>query len=338
MIWEWRALGYHFRGEVTSKNMLKALRIVPWLILLPVCAQRPDAAGQAKATAHLHALLDAAPQHVLTAEDFIVHPPAEGWELGMVSSIAVDRDGTIYLLQRGDKADPVEVFDQQGRVLRSWGRGLYKTPHSIRIDPQGNVWTVDAESSVVLKFTPQGQQLLRIEVGEQPTGRNSRFVGTTDNAFGPHGRLFISDGYGNARVLEYSADGKRVRQWGTPGNGPGQFHLPHGIALDQDGVLYVADRENGRIQKFDMEGKYLGEWPLGRTFAVQVAGDAVWATMQPIDLPVPSPGWMVKLDRKTGKVLGSVESNGLHSITVTQRGQLMSGDVKQPPNGFLLFR
>jgi len=98
-----------------------------------------------------------------------------------------------------------------------------------------------------------------------------------------------------------------------PAAAQASFHLPHGIAIDKDDVLYVADRENGRIEKFDMEGKYLGEWPLGRTYAVQVEGEVVWAAMQPIDLPVPSPGWMVKLDRKTGKVLGSVESNGLHS-------------------------
>jgi DNA-binding beta-propeller fold protein YncE len=319
-------------------NMLKLLRIVPWFIFLPVCAQRPDAASQAKATAHLHALLDAAPQQILSALDFTVHAPADGWELGMVSSIAVDRSGAIYVLQRGDKADPVIVLSPDGHVLRSWGKGLYKTPHSIRIDPQGDVWTVDAESSVVLKFTPEGKQLLKIEVGEQPTGRTSRFVGTTDIAFGPNGRLFISDGYRNARILEYTADGKRVHQWGTPGNGPGQFRLPHGISIDQDGVLYVADRENGRIQKFDMDGKYLGEWPLGRTYAVQVEGDEVWATMQAIDMPVPSPGWMVKLDRKTGKVLGSVASNGLHSIAVSKDGQLMAGDFKQPPNRFLLFR
>jgi DNA-binding beta-propeller fold protein YncE len=187
---------------------------------------------------------------------------------------------------------------------------------------------VDAESSVTLKFTPEGKQLLRIEVGEQPH-RNSRFVGTTDITFGPHGRLFISDGYGNARILEYTADGKRVRQWGTPGSGPGQFHLPHGITIDKDDVLYVADRENGRVQRFDLNGNFLGEWPLGRTYAVQAAGNLIWAAMQPIDLPVPSPGWMVKLDRKTGKMLGSVESNGLHSVTVTKQGELMTAVTSQ---------
>jgi DNA-binding beta-propeller fold protein YncE len=318
--------------------MRKRLELSLALIAFCMFAQTPGDTDKAKATAHLHAILDAAPQHVLKAEEFHVQAPAAGWELGMVSSVAVDPKGTIYVLHRGDKSDPVEVFNSEGKLLRSWGAGLYKTPHSIRIDPQGNIWTVDAESSVVLKFTPEGKQLLRIEVGEQPPVRNNRFVGTTDITFGPNGRLFISDGYRNARILEYNAEGARVHQWGAPGTGPGQFRLPHGISIDRDGVLFVADRENGRIQKFDMDGKYLGEWPLGRTFAVQVDGDIVWAAMQAIDMPVPSPGWMVKLDRKTGKVLGSAESNGLHSITVSKQGELMSGSFANPPNWFLRFR
>lgn len=310
----------------------KLLQNSLWLLALPIYCQpapRPPDPAKVEATARLRALLDAARQHILKPVDFTIQSPGAGWELGMVSSIAVDRKGIVYLLQRGDKADPVVVLDHDGRVLRSWGKGLYKTPHSIRIDPAGNIWTVDAESSVVLKFTPQGTQLMKIEVGEQPAGRNSRFVGTTDITFGPHGSLFISDGYGNARILEYTAEGKRVRQWGTPGAGPGQFHLPHGITIDKDNVLYVADRENGRVQRFDVTGKFLGEWPLGRTYAVQAAGNVVWAAMQPIDLPVPSPGWMVKLDRKTGKVLGSVESNGLHSVTVTKHGELMTAVTSQ---------
>jgi len=221
-------------------------------------------------------------------------------------------------------------------VLRSWGKGLYKTPHSIRVDPAGNIWTTDAESSTVLKYTPAGKKVMQIDVGEQPARPNSHFVGTTDIAFGPHGRLFITDGHGNARVLEYTPDGKRVRQWGTPGSGPGQFRLPHGITMDRDNIVYVADRENGRVQKFDLDGKYLGEWPLGRTYSVRASGGAIWATMQPIDMPVPSPGWIVKLDRKTGTVMGSVESNGLHSVTVTNQGEVLSGVTG--PNRVLWFR
>ncbi len=306
------------------------------LICLPLCAQTADDASKAQATAHLHALLDAAPKAILNRTELRIQPPSDGWELGMISSVAIDRKGSIYLLQRGEKADPVIVADRQGRVLRSWGKGMYKIPHSIRIDPEGNIWTVDAESSTVLKFTPKGEKLMEINVGEQPTGRRSRFVGTTDITFGPHGRLFITDGYGNARVLEYTPDGKRVHEWGTAGNGPGRFRLPHGITIDKDNVLYVADRENGRVQRFDLDGKFLSEWPLGRTYAVQVSRGVVWAAMQPIDLPVPSPGWMVKLDRRTGKVLGSVESNGLHSVTVGKHDDVLTAVTSQ--NHVLWFR
>jgi DNA-binding beta-propeller fold protein YncE len=306
------------------------------LISATLAAQTPEDAAKKEATARLHALLDAAPKAILNRTELAVQPTAEGFELGMISWVDIDRKGNIYLLQRGEKADPVIVVDRAGHVLRSWGKGLYKIPHSIRIDPSGNVWTVDAESSTVVKFTPQGEKLMQIDVGEQPTGRRSRFVGTTDIAFGPHGRLFITDGYGNARVLEYTAEGKRVHEWGTPGNGPGQFRLPHGITIDKDNILYVADRENGRVQKFDLDGKFLSEWPLGRTYCVDARSGFIWASMQTIDTPVPSSGWIVKLDRKTGKVLGSVESNGLHSVTVDKHDEILTGVTSQ--NQVLWFR
>jgi hypothetical protein len=307
-----------------------------FLISLALAAQPPDQAAKKAATERLHALLDAAPKDILRRTELPVQPRAKGFELGMISWVDVDRKGNIYLLQRGDKADPVVVIDRRGRVLRSWGKGMFKIPHSIRIDPEGNVWTVDAGSSVVLKFTPEGQKLMEIDVGEQPTSRKSRFAGTTDIAFGPHGRLFITDGYGNARVLEYSADGKRIRQWGTPGSGPGQFRLPHGITIDKDNIIYVADRENGRVQKFDLDGKFLGEWPLGRTYCVAARGEFIWASMQTIDTPVPSPGWIVKLDRKTGRVLGSVVSDGLHSVTVDQHDDVFTAITSH--NQVLWFR
>jgi len=234
----------------------------------------------------------------------------------MVSWLALDKQGLIYELQRGDKADPVLVLDRTGKVVRSWGRGAYKVPHSIRIDPDGNVWTVDAGSSTVIKYSPTGEKLLTIEVGEQPVGKG----GTSDIAFGPAGHLFITDGYGNARVLEYTAEGKRVRQWGSPGTGPGEFHLPHAIRI-ADGVVYVADRENGRIEKFDLEGHYVGEIDhLGRIFSLRIAGSVIWACIQEKDKPAASGGWLVKLDRDSGKILGHRELIGLHSIELSPSG------------------
>ena len=136
----------------------------------------------------------------------------------MVSWVASDRNGLVYLLQRGDKADPVIVLDRTGKIVRSWGKGMYTTPHAIRIDPQGNVWTTDAASSMVYKFSPEGKTLLQIEVGGQPTPCGN-FCSTTDIAFASDGHLFIADGYRNARILEYSADGKKLREWGSAGTG-----------------------------------------------------------------------------------------------------------------------
>jgi DNA-binding beta-propeller fold protein YncE len=214
-------------------------------------AQGTESGEQAKA--ELRAFVQAAPPLGLERTEFAIHAPGEGWALGMVSSVAMDSKGVIYLLQRGDKADPVIAVDRNGRVLRSWGKGLYKIPHSIRIDPQGNVWTVDAQSSTILKFSPEGKELMRIEVGGQPEGWRNPFCGTTDIAFAPNGHPFISDLYGNARILEYTADGKRVREWGTKGTGPGEFRLPHGIAVDNKGVVYVADRENAMVPYGSLE-------------------------------------------------------------------------------------
>lgn len=283
--------------------------------------------AKSKAGAETRRLIQAAPKLPFIETELPVSGTSPGFEMGMVSWLASDGKGTIYLLQRGDKADPVIAIDMKGRVLRSWGKGLFKLPHAIRIDPSGNIWTVDANSSMVYKFTPEGRKLLDISVGGQPPQDRSPFVGTTDIAFGPNGRLFIADGYGNARILEYTADGKKVREWGKAGIGPGEFRLPHSIVVDSSGVIDVADRENGRIQRFTLDGAYLGEWNIGKTYSLKLAGDALWAGMHPVDEPTSSPGWIVKLDQKTGAVLGYVsvpEKSGLHSVEVSASGEPMT--------------
>jgi DNA-binding beta-propeller fold protein YncE len=249
-------------------------------------------------------------------------PSQDGWALGMVSWIAADRNGLIYLLQRGDQADPIVVLDQTGTVVRSWGKGMFATPHAIRIDPQGNVWTTDAASSMVYKFSPGGKTLLQIEVGGQPTPCGN-FCSTTDVAFAPDGHVFIADGYRNARILEYSPDGKKLHEWGSAGTGPGQFRLPHSIQVDAAGIVYVADRENGRVQRFERNGKFLGEWPqYGKTFGLTLAGDAMWLSTIPRG-PNSAPGWLIKVDRASGKLLGYVESAGNHGMDVMANGDLL---------------
>jgi len=166
--------------------------------------------------------------------------------------------------------------------------------------------------------------LLRFEIGELPQGTRG-FRGAADIAFGPKGSVFIADGYGNARVLEYNAKGERVHAWGKAGTGPGEFHLPHGIAQHR-GVLYVADRQNGRIQRFTLSGKYLGEWNhLGKTFSISATRDGkLWIGTHPRNVVNEAPGWLVQVDGKTGKVLGYVDSPGLHSVDASKKNAVLA--------------
>jgi DNA-binding beta-propeller fold protein YncE len=319
------------------------MRAAPWMLFaslmlvlgLTLCAQ-DKVKDLAAESAQFRSLMRSSPPLQLKLTELPISPPRSGWKIEMASSVAVDRNDLIYVLQRGSDADPVIVVNRQGQVVRSWGRGLYKIPHSIRLDDDGNVWTVDAGSSMVHKFSADGKHQLEINVGGLPTSPRSAFCGTTDIAFA-RDRILIADGYANARILEYSYEGKRLREWGSAGDGPGQFRIPHAIAIDREGIIYVADRENGRIQRFGSEGHYLGEWRLlGKTFSLKVtpAGD-LWLGTQPRDVENGAEPWIVKVDRNTGKIQGVVESRGHHSIDLNADGEPLTG---ARPDKVLWFR
>lgn len=322
-------------------TLILAIASFPVLPIAPVFSQNDDTT--------LRHLIGAAPKLPVQRTEFTLDPPLLSSSSGdrLVSCVAVDQKRNVYILQRG-VTDPITVADPSGKVLASWGHDLFKIPHSIRIDPAGNVWTTDAESSMIYKFTPQGKKLLEISVGGQPTPPSRRnppsggaaiagqFIGTTDIAFAGNGHLYISDGYGNARVLEYDASGQKVREWGKRGTGPGEFQLPHGIAIGTDGNVYVADRENGRVQWFTPEGKYLGEWKYGgRVFSLVFGRNhELYLGVRPKSAPSTSEGWVVKVDAKTGKVLGSVESP-MHLIALAPDGSLLAGTSA---GGVLIFK
>ena len=303
-------------------------RILACLMLLPFLqGGGPTPAEQARMdqqNAALKAALQSATRLPMKPGAITVQPQAnEGWGLGMVSWVAASPDGLIYLLQRGDKADPVIAVDGSGKIVRSWGKGMYTMPHAIRVDPQGNVWTTDASSSMVYKFKPDGTLLLKIEVGGQPAQCANNFCSTTDIAFARDGHLFVSDGYRNARILEYSADGKKLNEWGRAGTGPGEFRLPHSIQIDERDIVYVADRENGRIQRFDRSGKFLGEWTqYGKTFGLQLVGNDLWLSTIPRG-PNSAPGWLIKINRDSGALGGYVDSEGNHGVAVMKSGDLL---------------
>jgi streptogramin lyase len=297
---------------------------------------RPVKARAKNAFKDIRTRVEASPVLPFKGVHFAANPTDGDWQSGIVSWVAIGRKGEIYEIQRGSKAAPIIVLNPNGKILRSWGKGEYSIPHAIRIDPSGNVWTVDAGSSTVIEYSAVGKKLMTIAVGEQPDNGNP-FHGATDIAFGPRGHLFIADGYGNARILEYTKAGKRVKQWGEFGAGPGQFNLPHAIQIDANGTIYVADRQNGRIEKFDIHGKYLGEIAnLGRVFSIKVGANALWATIQPFDQAVTSGGWIVKLDPETGKILGhlNVPEYGGHCIELSPSRE----PVVTMGNGLLWFK
>jgi len=195
----------------------------------------------------------------------------EDWHVWEVTGVATDSQDRVFVFNRSDH--PVAVFDPDGSFLFSWGEGLFNRPHGIWIGPDDSVYCTDDLDHTIHKFTPEGRRLISLGKSGSPsdTGATSidyrtiRYAGPpfhfpTNLAVAPSGDWYVADGYGNARIHKFSPDGTLQFSWGEPGSGPGQFHVPHGIAIDKNGIVYVADRENSRLQLFSPEGKFLTEW------------------------------------------------------------------------------
>ena len=179
--------------------------------------------------------------------------------LGACSGVAVSSKGDVYLFHRGKQ--PVIVVDRHGKYLRSWGDDSVGLAHGLRIDRDDNVWVTDIANHQVLKFSPDGRLLMALGKAGTAGDGNDEFDQPTDIAFGPRGEIYVSDGYGNSRVMVFTPNGGFLTKWGEAGNGPGQFNLPHTIVVDNRGRVVVGDRENDRVQVFDSGGKLLAIWP-----------------------------------------------------------------------------
>ncbi len=200
-----------------------------------------------------------------TPQDFLQLPG--GYTLGACSAVAVNSQDEVYLFHRGKH--PILCFDKEGKFLRSWGDDQIGIAHGLRIDKEDNVWVTDIGNHQVFKFDPQGKELLALGTGKSGT-ETDQFDKPTDIAFGPSGEFFVSDGYGNSRVMKFSPNGGFIKTWGTRGTRGGEFNLPHSIVVDAKERVLVGDRENNRIQVFDLEGKPLAIWrdyaPYGLAF------------------------------------------------------------------------
>lgn len=182
----------------------------------------------------------------------------EGYRLGQVSAVAPDGHGEVFVFHRGDH--PILVFDRHGKFLRSFGDGLITKAHGLRFDAHGNVWITDVGNHTVREFTHDGKLIRTLGKEGQAGDSPDQFNQPADVAFGPHGDLLVADGYGNSRVVKFTADGKFQKSWGKKGTGDGEFNLVHAVVVDDHGTVYVADRENNRIQVFDSDGKFLEKW------------------------------------------------------------------------------
>lgn len=184
----------------------------------------------------------------------------DGWDLNDVASVAVDRRDRVYVFNRG--AHPMVVLDRDGNFIKSWGEGLFERAHGLDIDAEDHLYCTDDGDHTVRKCTSDGKVLLTIGLPGKPAPFMSGepFNRCTHTALSPSGEIYVSDGYGNACVHKYTPDGKRIMTWGEPGSDPGQFNIVHNIVTDQDGWVYVADRENHRVQVFDGHGKYETQW------------------------------------------------------------------------------
>lgn len=181
----------------------------------------------------------------------------DGWKFGWIPAVAVDSQDRVYVYSRSEH--PMVVFDREGNFLESWGDDILKDAHGIFIDAADNIYCVERETHCMRKFTSDGELLMTLGTPDQPAD-GTPFNLPTDLAVGPDGELFVSDGYGNARIHKYSPDGELIKSWGTPGDGPGEFDLPHCVRVDPRNRLMVADRSNNRIQFFTLDGEYIEEW------------------------------------------------------------------------------
>jgi len=184
----------------------------------------------------------------------------EGWSFKEVSGVGVDRRDRVYVFSRGDH--PLTIFERDGTFVGSWGDGMFSRPHAVTMGPDDTIYLTDDGDHTIRKCTLDGKVLLTLGVPNQPAPKHSGrpFNRCTHVAVAPDGSLYVTDGYGNTRVHKFSPTGELLGSGGDPGTDPGQFNLPHAIVIDRAGLLYVADRENHRMQVFDADGRFRTQW------------------------------------------------------------------------------
>jgi len=304
----------------------------------PAAAEiRPDRAPAdvAKELAQKHQSGPPLPYH------FVANWPnmPKGYNFGESSGVDVDKQDNVWVANRG--AWPVMEFDRDGKLLQAWKEetvglfpGVGKGAHGIRVDPDGNIWVVDVDGHLVFKFSPSGRRLMTLGTRQGIASNNVSQVGfnrPTNLWFLPNRYFYVTDGYGNSRVIEFNPDGEYVRHWGTHGTEDGQFVLPHSVTIDSKGLVYIADRVNMRVQVFDPTGKFITKWTdVGQPWGLYYVAkeDAIYMC----------DGLYNRISKLSlqGKVLGVMGSWGkapgkldfAHEIAVDSQGSIYVAEIK----------
>ncbi len=272
------------------------------VVLLLTAGVHPATAAQDRAQVQYERV-----EHWITAPE----------DIGGVSGVTTDGAGNVYAFRRD--ANNVWNLDPSGRLVKEWGQDIAMWTHAIRVDHEGYIWTVDGQGHQVKKWSPDASELL-MTLGEYDVTGNGpdTFNRPTDVAVAPNGDFFVSDGYVNTRVAKFDRTGRFIKDWGGAGTGPGQFDTVHSITIDSRNRVLVADRENNRVQLFDLEGNYLDQWThLGTPYALFLTEDDRLFVADGINGKV----WIA--NAVDGSLLGEIEgTEGIHWVAVDPSGSV----------------
>jgi len=270
-------------------------------------------------------------------------PP--GWSFKEIGAVGTDRQDNVYVFNRGEH--PMIVFDRDGNFLKSWGEGVFPRAHGLHMAPDDTIWLTDDGDHTVRQCTLHGKILLEIGIPGRPAPymSNQPFHRCTHTALSPTGDIYVADGYGNAAVHKFNPKGQLLKSWGAPGTDPGEFNIVHNIVCDDEGWVYVADRENHRIQVFDGDGRYETQWNnLHRPCALFMPKGCQHCLVgelgpgMPVNRNMPNIGPRISVLDRTGKRiarLGNPAGFGMdpdrfmapHGLAIDSRGDLYVGEV-----------